>query len=76
MVTKKTEGTTTIEVSIATYNKLYGVKEQIAKILRKRTVSFDTLFKVFFAVQPLEVILQEMILEEGVETSWKKKTKS
>ena len=73
MVSEKSEGTTTIEVSIETAKQLHSSKAKLAKILRKKNVSFDQLFRLFYEVKPINTILEDMIIEEGVETSWKKK---
>jgi len=73
MTSEKSEGTTTIEVSIETAKQLHSLKDKLAKILRKRNVSFDQLFRLFCEIKPINTILEDMILEEGVEHQWKKK---
>lgn len=73
MVSEKSEGTTTIEVSIETAKELHSSKAKLAKILRKKKVSFDQLFRLFYEIKPINTILEDMILEEGDVTSWKKK---
>ena len=73
MIPEKSKGTTTIEVSIETAEQLHSLKDKLAKILRKRNVSFDQLFRLFSEIKPLNTILEDMILEEGVEHQWKKK---
>jgi len=73
MVSEKSEGTTTIEVSIETAKQLHNSKDKLAKILRKRNVSFDQLFRLFYEIKPINTILEDMIIEEGVEHQWKKK---
>lgn len=70
---EKSEGTTTIEVSIETAKKLHSSKANLAKILRKKNISFDQLFRIFYEVKPINTILEDMIIEEGEEASWKKK---
>jgi len=70
---EKSEGTTTIEVSVETAKQLHSSKDKLAKILRKKNVSFDQLFRLFYEIKPINTILEDMILEEGVEHQWKKK---
>jgi len=67
--------TTTIEITMETYNRLRSVKQQVAKILRKKSISFDTLFKLFFIMQPIETTLQDLILEENPSISFDKRKK-
>lgn len=57
----------TIEISAEAYEKLRSSQESLQKILRKRQVSFDQVIKIFFCVEPLDVILMDMMLEEGLE---------
>lgn len=64
----------TIEISQETYDRLCVVRKALSKILHKN-VSFDTLFKLFFTVQPLELVLMDMILEENPSVGFKKKPK-
>jgi len=64
---EKRRKTTTIEISIENYDKIHSVCKNIAKILRKRHVSPDQALSIMFATQPLEVVLQDMMLEDGVE---------
>jgi len=73
MSTEKSEGTTTIEVSIETAKQLHNSKDKLAKILRKKNVSFDQLFRLFYEIKPINTILEDMLIEEGVEHQWKKK---
>jgi hypothetical protein len=73
MTSEKTEGTTTIEISIETAKQLHSSKDKLAKILRKRNVSFDQLFRLFYEIKPINTILEDMLIEEGVEHQWKKK---
>jgi len=62
-MTDKNPTTKTIEVSTATYDKIHSVKTELAKILGKKTVSFDTAFKLYFATTPLDEILSTLVLE-------------
>jgi hypothetical protein len=64
MTAAKTTGTTTIEVSITTYNKIHSVAEKIAQIVHKKKISIDQTLKIMFATQPLDYILTEMTNEE------------
>jgi uncharacterized protein YajQ (UPF0234 family) len=73
MTSEKLEGTTTIEVSVETAKQLHSLKDKLAKILRKRNVSFDQLFRLFCEIKPINTILEDMLIEEGVEHQWKKK---
>lgn len=57
---------TTIEISMEAYEMLHRVQEKLEKITRKRKISFDQVIKTCFAVHPLEVILQDMILEDAL----------
>lgn len=62
-----------IEITKETYDRLSSSKTILAKIIRKKSISFDKLFKIFYAVQPLDVMLQDMILEENPSVGFKKK---
>jgi len=64
-----------IEVSKATYDRLSSTKQLLAKIVRKKSVSFDQLFRIFYVAQPLDVVLQEYILEQIPSIGFSKKTK-
>jgi hypothetical protein len=75
MTTEKSEGTTTIEISIETAKKLHSSKAKLAKILRKKNVSFDQLFRLFYEVKPINTILEDMILTENPSVGFKKKPK-
>jgi hypothetical protein len=54
--------TTTIEVSIETYNECHSLKEKIEKIVKK-TISFDKLLKIMLSVKSIDQQLSEMMLE-------------
>ena len=75
MEKEKMTETTTIEITMETYNRLHSVKQQVAKILRKKSISFDTLFKLFFIMQPIETTLQDLILEENPSINFDKRRK-
>jgi len=65
----------TIEVSAEVYERLCSTKQLLAKIVRKKSVSFDQLFRIFYVAQPLDVVLQEYILEEIPSKGFSKETK-
>jgi hypothetical protein len=71
----KNQSYTTIQVTIETYDKLHSVQQQLGKVLRKKTVSFDVMFKLFFVCQPLDLILQDLILEQNPSIAFDKKPK-
>ena len=75
MSTEKSEGTTSIEVSIEIAKQLHSSKDKLAKILRKRNVSFDQLFRLFYEIKPINTILEDMILEENPSIKFDKKPK-
>lgn len=62
----------TIEVSAEVYARLCSCKQLLAKIVRKKSISFDQLFRIFYVAQPLDVVLQEYILEENPSVGFKK----
>jgi predicted CopG family antitoxin len=65
----------TIEVSAEVYERLCSTKKLLAKIVRKKSISFDQLFRIFYVAQPLDTVLQEYILEEIPSVSFKKTRK-
>jgi len=67
MATEKSKDTTTIEVSMEICNKLHSLSRMLEKILRKRRVSIDQTLQVLLAIKPLDIVLQDMMLEEGIE---------
>jgi len=67
MATEKSKDTTTIEVSMEICNKLHSLSRILEKILRKRRVSIDQTLQVLLAIKPLDIVLQDMMLEEGIE---------
>jgi hypothetical protein len=75
MATEKSEGTTTIEISIETAKQLHSSKDKLAKILRKRNVSFDQLFRLFYEIKPINTILEDMIIEQNPSIAFDKKPK-
>lgn len=62
-----------IEISAETYERLLSSKQLLAKIVRKKSISFDQLFRIFYATQPLDLFLQEYILEENPSIGFKKR---
>jgi predicted CopG family antitoxin len=68
-------GPKTIEVSAEVYERLCNSKQLLAKIVRKKSISFDQLFRIFYVAQPLDVVLQEYILEEMPSVGFKKDKK-
>jgi hypothetical protein len=74
-MTEKPNTTTTIEISIETYNQLHSIRTSLAKILHKKTVSMDTTLQLFLTCQPLDVTLMDMILEENPSVSFDKRRK-
>jgi len=61
----KTDNSTTIEISIETRDKLHTIQEALKKILRKKQVGADDALRVLLAVKPLDLVLQDMILEDA-----------
>jgi hypothetical protein len=59
---EKPQKTTTIEISIETYNECHNLKERIEKIVKK-TISFDKLLKIMLSVKSIDQQLSEMMLE-------------
>lgn len=59
---EKSAKTTTIEVSIETYDIIHSAQTQIEKILRKN-VSIDKVLKIAFAMKSLDAQLSELMLE-------------
>lgn len=57
--------TTTIEISIESRDRLHTIQEALKKILRKKQVGADDALRVLLAVKPLDVVLQDMILEDA-----------
>lgn len=55
--------TTTIEISMETYDKLHSTKTKLEKITHK-TLSFNKVVKILLTARPLDVMLEEMILNE------------
>ena len=62
-MTEKTGKTTTIEVSMETYEIIHSAQTQIEKILRKKNVSIDKVLKIAFAMKSLDAQLSELMLE-------------
>ena len=55
--------TTTIEISIATRDKLYSLGQEIAKIARKRSLSFDQTINILLSAKTLDQQISELILQ-------------
>jgi hypothetical protein len=66
--------TTTIEISIENNATLHRIATQLEKILNKNKVSLNEVLGVLLAVKPLDYVLEEMMLEDGLE--WQKPAKS
>jgi hypothetical protein len=71
----KMQETKMIEIDKETYERLSCSKTLLAKVLRKKSVSFTQLFKLFYVAVPLDVALQDMILEENPSVKFDKKPK-
>jgi len=56
--------TTTIEISIETYNKIHEVGRILEKIVHKNHLSFDQILKVMLTVEPLDIILEKLMTEK------------
>jgi len=59
----KNSGTTTIEISIETYNTLHSYQEKIAKIIRK-PISLNKTLAIILSVKSLDEQLTELMLEQ------------
>jgi hypothetical protein len=56
---------TTIEISIETYNKIHEVGRILEKIVHKKHhLSFDQILKVMLTVEPLDIILEKLMTEK------------
>lgn len=65
MVAKNAKSTT-IEISMETYNRIHDIGMKIAKITRKHHLSFDETLKVMLTAKPLDLTLQEIMQEESI----------
>jgi hypothetical protein len=61
---QKPQKTTTIEISMETYEIIHSAKMQIEKILHKKNVSIDKVLKIAFAMKSLDAQLSELMLEQ------------
>jgi hypothetical protein len=61
------ENTTTIEVSIRNANKIHSIATQLEKILHKRHVTPNQVLSVLLEIKPLDIVLQDMMLEDGID---------
>lgn len=59
---KEQEKTTSLEISIATYDKLHGFQHQIEQILRKK-VSLDKTINIILTIKSIDQQLADIILE-------------
>lgn len=61
---EKNAKSTTIEISIETYNRLHAIGQKIEEIVHKRHhISFDETLKVMLTVKPLDETLDSILLE-------------
>jgi len=65
--------TSTIEISIEYIDRLHRIAEQLEAILHKNKVSMNEVVGVLLAIKPLDVVLQDMMLEDMPE--WKPQSK-
>jgi len=56
--------TTTIEISIETADKLHDIGRRLCLITHKNHLSFDQTLKVMLTVEPLDIILEKLMLEK------------
>lgn len=54
--------TTTIELSMKNYDKLHSIKTKLEKITHK-SLSFDKTVSILLTARPLDLMLEEMMLE-------------
>lgn len=57
---KKSKETTTIEVSIETYDKLHSIQKKIEEILNHKT-SLDKVIKIILAINPEDALVAELL---------------
>ena len=65
--------TSTIKISMEYVDRLHRIAEQLEAILHKNKVSMNEVIGVLLAIKPLDVVLQDMMLEDMPE--WKPKPK-
>lgn len=61
-MTEKNRKSTTIEISIETYEKLHSLKTKIEKVVGK-PISFDKLCQIIFSVKDFNEMLSELLTE-------------
>lgn len=59
---EKNRKTTTIEISIETYEKLHSLKTKIEKVVGK-PISFDKLCQIVFSLKDFNEMLSELMTE-------------
>jgi hypothetical protein len=74
-MSEKPKTAITIEISTETYNKLHSIRSTLAKILRKKSISFDTTLQLFLTCQPLDITLMDMMLEQNPSINFDKRRK-
>jgi hypothetical protein len=62
------EQLTTMDISMENKGKLHGIASQLEKILHKKKVSLDEALGVLLTIKSLDVVLQDMILDDGERT--------
>ena len=60
---QKSSDRTPIMVSIQLHEKLNTVKEQLRKIIGKKSLSLEKTIEILLTAKPLDVILEDLILE-------------
>jgi hypothetical protein len=72
---EKSDSMTTMDISMENKGKLHGIAEQLEKITGKAHISLDEALSVELAIRPLDVILQEIMLEDRPEWTSDKKSR-
>jgi hypothetical protein len=55
---------TTIEISMETYNRIHDIGEKLEKICHKKHLGLDQILKVMLTVEPLDIILEKLMTEK------------
>lgn len=63
MPEEKSSNRTPIMVSIQLHERLNTMKEQLRKIIGKKTISMEKTIEVLLTAKPVDLMLQDMILE-------------
>jgi len=63
MIEEKSSDRTPIMVSIQLHERLNTIKDHLQKIIGKKSISLEKVIEIFLIAKPLDVILQDMILE-------------